>query len=133
MFRCIKTRRKLKEEIASLNNELQHSKECIQLNEDQRIFSNEVVRPFNETLVRIIYELESFIRKHDALQKKYPLPHGISAIDDGRSDAPKLTCTDIRQLRDYAASMSAIIPDKEMDILINNMVRDLPSVIQRVK
>lgn len=100
------------------------------LNPVQDKFVQEAARPHMETLIRILHELDTFIADYDALQgTSDALPEDATVLDDGRVDAPALSGLNIKQLRDFSATMSADVSAVAKDVLISKMVRPLSMVL----
>ena len=99
------------------------------VNPGQYAFINGAGRPFMETFIRGVYNLDDFVADYDALQASIDaLPEDATALDDGRTDAPALTGADLKNLRDFAANMSAVLTPAAKQILIGLMVRPLTKV-----
>lgn len=107
------------------------------LNPVQVDFINQAARQHMETVVRILHELDIFAADYDALQGGVDaLPEDGTVLDDAeggagpRADAPELTGLVLKQLRDFSASMSAVVTPTAKDTLISRMVRSLGVVLK---
>lgn len=83
------------------------------INEVQRLFIQEAARPTIETIIRFKAMLDAFVDDYDNQQA--PITVDGEVINDAgdlagpRLDAPNLTGTKLEQLRNFAASMSAVV------------------------
>ena len=107
------------------------------LNQVQRDFVNGSARPHMEEVIRALHVLDTFVVDYDALQSTSDaLPIDSTVLDDNsngdgpRSDAPTLTGTNVKALRDYSANMSAIVSPAAKQILISKMIRSLAVVLR---
>ena len=107
---------------------------AINLNEVQRAYINEVVRPMIERLIRFRYELDAFVL--DADNQQTPIPNVADTLNDGpggtvpRSDAPTLQGTNVTQLRNFSANMRDQINAASQNALVALAVRDVQSIIR---
>lgn len=109
------------------------------LNEVQVKFLNETARPFLETMVRILDDLDTFIADYDAIQAgSDALPTDATVLDDNvtgtgpRSDAPTWTGSNVAALRTYSASMRAVVNTAAEQVLVQKCVRPLAQIRKSV-
>lgn len=105
------------------------------LNQVQQDFVNVAARQHMETLIKALHDLDTFVADYDALQASAnALPEDATVLDDAgaspRADAPELTGTNLKALRDFSANMSAIVTDPAKQILVSLMVRSLNNVLR---
>ena len=106
----------------------------INLNEVQRRYTNEVVRPMIESLIRFRYELDAFVLEAD--NQQYPIANVAEDLNDGdngtipRSDAPVLKANNITQLRNFASGMRDQINVASLNALVALAVRDVQNIVR---
>lgn len=106
------------------------------LNQVQVKFINEAARVHMESIVKALHTLDTFVADYDALQATADaLPEDATVMDDNttgtapRADAPQLTGLNVKQLRDFSASMSAVVNAAAKQVLVGKMVRPLGTVL----
>lgn len=106
----------------------------ITINEVQRQYIQEVVRPMIERLIAFRYALDAFVLDTDNQQT--PIPNVADVINDNqsltgpRSDAPQLNGSHITQLRNFAANMRDQITGPALNTLVSVAVRDVQRIIR---
>ena len=104
------------------------------LNEVQRAFISETVRPFLEDMVRITSRMDTFMLDYDNQQNaiattETDLGDGVDGTAP-RTDAPVMTGTQLGTLRTIVTTMRAGITAGQYNALISLLVRDLNTVIR---
>lgn len=105
---------------------------AINLNEVQRAYINETVRPMIERIILFRDELDAFVLEADNQQT--PIPNVADTLNDGtggitpRTDAPTLQGTHVTQLRNFAAGMRDQISGAALNALVALSVRDVRTI-----
>lgn len=104
----------------------------INLNEVQRAYINETVRPMIERIIKMRDDLDAFVIEADNQQT--PIPNVADTLGDGpngtaaRADAPVLQGTHVTQLRNFAAGMRDQINGAALNSLVALAVRDYSTI-----
>jgi hypothetical protein len=99
------------------------------LNETQRVFVEETIRPFLETLVLFKLDTDQFILDYD--NQQMPIIEDAEVLwdnaqhDGPREGVPQLTGQRLGQMRTVIGNMNAQLDGMTLDILVSLLARGL--------
>lgn len=100
----------------------------------QVAFTNDVVRPMIEKLIRFRSELDAFVL--DYANQQTPLPTNAVNLDDNstgtapRSDAPTLQGTHVANLNTFCTNMRDTISGAALNTLVQLSVRPVETILR---
>lgn len=104
------------------------------LNQNQVKFTNEVIRPMIEKLIRFRSELDAFVI--DYANQQTPLPTNAVSLDDNsdgsapRTDAPTIQGTHAASLNTFCTNMRDTISGAALNTLVQLSVRPVEQIIR---
>jgi len=105
-----------------------------ELNEVQRLFINETVRPAIEKIINFRYQLVQLV--DEMSNQQTPIANTTDVLGDGpggtvpRSDAPALTGQNVAQLLTFATGMRDQVSTAALNQLIQLAVRSVNQIVQ---
>ena len=109
-----------------------HAQASQSLDDVQKAFVQESVRPMIEDILKFKHKLDAFVDDYD--NQQVAITVNGDTLNDGigeapRVGAPELTGTRISQLRTVAANMSTELDGPTYNILVSLAVRDLNTIL----
>ena len=104
-----------------------------ELNEVQRAYINETVRPAIENMIKFRYKLAMLV--DEMSNQADPILNNADTLGDGeggtvaRTDAPELTGQNVQQLLGFATTMRDQVSTVELNSLIKLAVRDVNTIV----